>query len=176
MILVSAARWARRWPPRRNAARTNASSLSRAFHPGLRDELQRAGVETIAADLLDRERCTSCAGTNVIFMAVIIRRQRQSRAYLAMNVHVPALVAEYFSRSASSRSPPAASIRSFGDAGGATETTPPDPPGEYAMTCVGASACSNIFRTARHAGKAVPAELRDRSPLRRAVRHCAQGA
>jgi nucleoside-diphosphate-sugar epimerase len=56
----------------------------------------------------------------------------------AMNVHLPALVAEHFRQSR---------IVAFSTGcvypfvpvaqGGATESTPPDPPGEYAMTCIG---------------------------------------
>jgi nucleoside-diphosphate-sugar epimerase len=115
-------------------------SVARFSTPGLRDELQRAGVETIAADLLDREALHKLPqAPNVIFMAGYKFGANDNPALTwAMNVHVPALVAEYFSRSR---------IVAFSTGcvypfvpvtqGGATETTPPDPPGEYAMTCVG---------------------------------------
>ena len=115
-------------------------AVARFSAPGLRDELQRADIETIAADLLDREALHKLPqAPNVIFMAGYKFGANDNPALTwAMNVHVPALVAEYFSRSR---------IVAFSTGcvypfvpaaqGGATETTPPDPPGEYAMTCVG---------------------------------------
>ncbi len=115
-------------------------AVARFSTPGLRDELQRAGIETIAADLLDREALHKLPqALNVIFMAGYKFGANDYPALTwAMNVHVPALVAEHFNRSR---------IVAFSTGcvypfvpvtqGGATETTPPDPPGEYAMTCVG---------------------------------------
>ena len=51
------------------------------------------------------------------------------------------------------------------------------PPGDYANSCVGRERMFEYFSAqARHAGPAVPAELRDRHALRRAARHRPQGA
>jgi len=128
------------WMARRAAPGKRIVAVARFSEPGLRETLERRGVETIACDLLDRaavERLPQLA--NVVFMA---GRKFGAEGDLpltwAMNVQVPAIVAEVFAR---------ARIVAFStgcvypfvpvDGGGATEDTPPDPPGEYAMSCVG---------------------------------------
>jgi nucleoside-diphosphate-sugar epimerase len=115
--------------------------VARFSEPGLRESLGRHGVECIQADLLDRDAIARLPKLpNVVFMAGRKFGSTGAEALTwAMNVHVPALVAEAF---AGSR------IVAFSTAcvypfvpvasGGATEevaTTPP--PGEYANSCVG---------------------------------------
>ena len=115
--------------------------VARFSEKGVREELTRAGVETIPADLLDRaalERLPKAA--NVVFMA---GRKFGAAGNVpltwAMNVQVPAMVAEIFK---------ASRIVAFStgcvypfvpvESGGATEDVPPiPPPGDYATSCVG---------------------------------------
>jgi nucleoside-diphosphate-sugar epimerase len=115
--------------------------VARFSEKGVREQLTKAGVETIAADLLDRaalEKLPKAA--NVVFMA---GRKFGAAGNVpltwAMNVQVPAMVAEIFK---------AARIVAFStgcvypfvpvESGGATEDIPPiPPPGDYATSCVG---------------------------------------
>jgi nucleoside-diphosphate-sugar epimerase len=115
--------------------------VARFSEPGLRECLERHGIECLAADLLDRDAIARLPKLpNVVFMAG--RKFGSTGAEhltWAMNVHVPALVAEAF---ASSR------IVAFSTAcvypfvpvasAGAREDAPTTPPpGEYANSCVG---------------------------------------
>src|SRR5690606_16052145 len=97
-------------------------------------------VEAIPCDLLDRDAVAALPKVrNVIFMAG--RKFGSSGAEdltWAMNVHVPALVAETFAASriiafSTGCVYPFVPVTSQG----ATESTPPEPPGEYANSCVG---------------------------------------
>jgi nucleoside-diphosphate-sugar epimerase len=115
--------------------------VARFSERGLRESLESHGIECVPADLLDRAAIARLPrAPNVVFMAgrKFGSTGREDLTW-AMNVFVPALVAEAF---ASSR------IVAFSTAcvypfvpvasGGATEdiaTTPP--PGEYANSCVG---------------------------------------
>jgi nucleoside-diphosphate-sugar epimerase len=126
---------------KRAAPAKRVVGVARFSEPGRRESLERHGVECIQADLLDREAIARLPKlANVVFMAG--RKFGSTGAEhltWAMNVHVPALVAEAF---AGSR------IVAFSTAcvypfvpvanGGATEETPTTPPpGEYANSCVG---------------------------------------
>ncbi|MBM3524509.1 MAG: NAD-dependent epimerase/dehydratase family protein, partial [Alphaproteobacteria bacterium] len=115
--------------------------VARFSEAGTRDALARHDVETIACDLLDRGALAALPDVeNVIFMA---GRKFGSSGNVpltwAMNVHVPAMVAERYRRSR---------IVAFStgcvypfvavDGGGANEDVPPiPPPGDYATSCVG---------------------------------------
>jgi len=102
--------------------------------------LQMRGIETINCDLLDEAAVKALPRTpNIVFMA---GRKFGAEGDLsltwAMNAHVPALVAQAFA---------ASRIVAFStgcvypfvpvNGNGADETLPPDPPGEYAQSCVG---------------------------------------
>jgi nucleoside-diphosphate-sugar epimerase len=115
-------------------------AVARFSDPRLREHLERRGIETIRCDLLDRAAVETLPQlANVIFMA---GRKFGAEGDLpltwAMNVHMPAIVAQRFRRSR---------IVAFSTGcvypfvpvagGGAREDTPLDPPGEYAMSCVG---------------------------------------
>ncbi len=130
------ARLARRAAPDRRVI-----GVARFSEPEVRGNLAKAGVETIAANLLDRtalEKLPKAA--NVVFMA---GRKFGATGDVpltwAMNVQVPAMVAEIFK---------ASRIVAFSTGcvypfvpvtgGGATEDVPPvPPPGDYATSCVG---------------------------------------
>jgi len=128
------------WMARRAAPGKRVIAVARFSEKDVRATLEQRGVETIACDLLDRgavERLPQLA--NVVFMA---GRKFGAEGDLpltwAMNVQVPAIVAQVFRR---------ARIVAFStgcvypfvavDGGGASEDLAADPPGEYAMSCVG---------------------------------------
>jgi nucleoside-diphosphate-sugar epimerase len=122
--------------------------VARFSESGLRETLNARGVETIACDLLDRAAVANLPqARNVIFMAGHkFGAQGNPALTWAMNVHVPALVAEHFR---SSR------IVAFStgcvyplvaaDSGGAAEDAPLTGPGEYAQTCVGRERMFEFF-------------------------------
>jgi nucleoside-diphosphate-sugar epimerase len=102
--------------------------------------LDARGIETIHCDLLDQAAINALPKvTNIVFMA---GRKFGAEGDLsltwAMNAHVPALVAQAFKNSR---------IVAFStgcvypfvpvEGKGSDETMPPDPPGEYAQSCVG---------------------------------------
>jgi nucleoside-diphosphate-sugar epimerase len=127
--------------------------VARFSEPGLRESLTVHGVECIAADLLDRGAVARLPeAPNVVFMAgrKFGSTGREDLTW-AMNVHVPALVAERYA---------AARIVAFSTAcvypfvpaasGGAHESTPTTPPpGDYAASCVGRERMFRYF-SARH--------------------------
>lgn len=115
-------------------------AVARFTQPGLRQELDQAGIETIACDLLDEQAVRALPRlANVIFMAGFKFGARSDPGQTwAMNVHVPAIVAEVFKASrivafSTGCVYPFALVRD----GGSTEAVPPNPPGEYAITCLG---------------------------------------
>ena len=126
---------------KRAAADRRVVGVARFSDMAVRTGLEKAGVETIACDLLDRSAVEALPKLpNVIYMAAMKFGASDNPALTwAMNVHVPAMVAEIF---ASSR------IIAFSTgcvypfvpiaSGGATEDTPAGPPpGEYAWSCLG---------------------------------------
>ncbi len=126
---------------KRAAPAKRVIGVARFSEPGVREALVKAGVEPISADLLDRaalEKLPQAA--NVVFMA---GRKFGATGDVpltwAMNVQVPAMVAEVFK---------ASRIVAFStgcvypfvpvESGGANEEVPPvPPPGDYATSCVG---------------------------------------
>jgi nucleoside-diphosphate-sugar epimerase len=130
------ARMAKRAAPCKRVA-----GVARFTDPSARASLEAAGVETIACDLLDRRAVAALPKLdNVVFMAAMKFGATGNPALTwAMNVHVPAIVAEAF---------PSARIVAFSTGcvypfvpvagGGATEDMPAvPPPGDYANSCVG---------------------------------------
>jgi nucleoside-diphosphate-sugar epimerase len=114
--------------------------VARFSEPDVKDWLQARGIETINCDLLDEAAIGALPqAPNIVFMA---GRKFGAEGDLpltwAMNAHVPALVAQAF---------PRARIVAFStgcvypfvpvDGKGANEDLAPNPPGEYAQSCVG---------------------------------------
>jgi len=114
--------------------------VARFSEAGVKDWLRARGVETIHCDLLDEAAVRALPKTpNVIFMA---GRKFGAEGDLAltwaMNAHVPAMVAQAFRQSR---------IVAFStgcvypfvpvDGKGSDESMAPNPPGEYAQSCVG---------------------------------------
>ncbi len=138
---------------KRAAPNKKVIGVARFSEKGVREELARAGVETITADLLDRAALEKLPRTtNVVFMA---GRKFGAAGNVpltwAMNVQVPAMVAEVFR---------ASRIVAFStgcvypfvpvESGGATEDVAPiPPPGDYAASCVGRERMFEFF-SAQH--------------------------
>ena len=114
--------------------------VARFSERGIEGWLKARGVETIHCDLLDESAMRALPKIgNIVFMA---GRKFGAEGNLAltwaMNAHVPALIAQAFRDSR---------IVTFStgcvypfvpvDGAGADESTAPDPPGEYAQSCVG---------------------------------------
>ena len=124
---------------RRAAPEKRVIGVARFSEPGLEEKLQGWDIETIRADLLDREVVEALPrAANVVFMA---GRKFGTTGNLpltwAMNAHVPATVAEVFRDSrivafSTGNVYPWVEMRH----GGATEATPLGAMGEYAQSCV----------------------------------------
>jgi nucleoside-diphosphate-sugar epimerase len=114
--------------------------VARFSDASVKSWLQARGIETVNCDLLDEAAVRTLPKIqNIIFMA---GRKFGAEGDLsltwAMNAHVPALVAQAFHRSR---------IVAFStgcvypfvpvNGKGANENVAPDPPGEYAQSCVG---------------------------------------
>lgn len=115
-------------------------AVARFSDPAVRKDLDAHGVSTIAADLLDREALDELPDVgNVIFMAGHkFGASGNPGLTWAMNVHLPALVAERY-RDARIVALSTGCVYPFvaTDSQGATEDLPLGPPGEYAQSCVG---------------------------------------
>jgi nucleoside-diphosphate-sugar epimerase len=114
--------------------------VARFSEAGLREELERHGVECIQADLLSRDALAALPNVeNIVFMAGRKFGSTGSEWLTwAMNAHVPALVAERFARSRIVAFSTAC-VYPFVDVAtqGAKEQVPPTAPsGEYANSCV----------------------------------------
>ena len=103
-------------------------------------ELQRHGIETIRCDLLDEAAVQRLPDVpNVLYLAGMkFGATGQESLTWAMNTHLPALVCRKFARS---RIVAFSTGNVYGlvpaSSGGARETNPPAPVGEYAMSCLG---------------------------------------
>lgn len=120
--------------------RRRVIGVARFSEAGIQKELAEAGVETIAADLLDAKKLTGLPDAkNVIFMAGRKFGSTGAESLTwAMNVLLPAMVAERYRDSrivafSSGNIYPFVPVVS----GGATEQTPVGPVGEYALTVLG---------------------------------------
>ena len=125
---------------KRAAPHKRVIGVARFSEAGLKDKLHGWDIETVECDLLDRAAVEGLEKTaNVVFMAgrKFGSAGNQSLTW-AMNVQVPAIVAEAF---ASSRIAAfsTACVYPFVDitGQGAREDVTLDPPGEYANSCVG---------------------------------------
>jgi nucleoside-diphosphate-sugar epimerase len=113
--------------------------VARFSRAGLRDQLAARGVETVAADLMDRAQLESLPDVpNVVFMAgTKFGTSGAEHMTWAVNAFLPGLVAERF---ASARTV----VFSTGNVypltpvsgGGAAEDDPTGPLGEYAQSCL----------------------------------------
>ena len=130
------ARLAKRADPKRRVI-----GVARFSEPGMRESLNAAGIETLACDLLDRAAVASLPKSpNVIYMAGRkFGASGDTSLTWAMNVLVPAYVAEIFARSRIVAFS-SGNIYPFMPVGsqGATEDTPTlAPPNDYSYSCLG---------------------------------------
>jgi len=128
--------------------------VARFSEPGVKEWLEARGIETINCDLLDESAIKALPKSpNIVFMA---GRKFGAEGNLAltwaMNSHVPALVAQAFHQSrivAFSTGCVYPFVPVTGK--GSDESMPPNPPGEYAQSCVGRERMfeffSNQFKT-----------------------------
>ena len=142
------ARLAKRAAPQRRVI-----GVARFTEKGLRESLIAAGVECIAADLLDRQQVEALPrAENVVFMAGSkFGSAGAEHLTWAMNAYVPAVVAQAFARSrivaySTGCVYPYVNVHH----GGATESTPATPPPSvYANSCVAREAMFQYF-SSRH--------------------------
>ncbi len=123
------------------------------FHqdPALVDSLREAGATTIAADVADEDALHRLPdAANVVFLvgAKFGTSGREHQTWYT-NTFLPGLVARRFRGSrlvalSTGNVYPLVPVA----AGGATEDTPPDPIGEYAMSCLGRERIMTHFATA----------------------------
>lgn len=122
--------------------------VSRFSTPGVQENLQKAGIETIAADLLSENNLQNLPDTqNVILMAgrKFGSTDNESLTW-AMNSYMPGRVAEKFRNSR-------LVVFSTGNVypltpvshGGATESSPVAPIGEYAQSCLSRERICSYF-------------------------------
>lgn len=147
--------------------------VARFSEPGLREDLEARGIETVRCDLLDRAAVNALEKTeNVVFLA---GRKFGSEGNMAltwaMNVICPALVAEAF---AGSRIVvySTACVYPFVDvtSGGAPEHLRVDPPGEYANSCIGRERAFEFYAQ-QHGTKSVILRLSYALDMRYGVLH-----
>lgn len=121
-------------------AKKRIIAVARFTNPRLASQLQSLGIETIACDLLDRDALSRLPSVrNVVFMAAR-KFGTTGSEYLtwALNTYLPGLVADRFRNSQ-------IAVFSTGNVyplslptqGGALESTPVDPQGEYAQSALG---------------------------------------
>jgi nucleoside-diphosphate-sugar epimerase len=149
----SLARRARRASDEAGASR-RIIGVARFSEAGVREQLERDGIETIAADLLDGESLSKLPDApHVVFMAGRKFGSTGSEELTwAMNTYLPALVAERY-RDAKIVAFSSGNVYPFTPiaTGGPTETHPPAPVGEYAQSVLGRERmfqyCSKRFGT-----------------------------
>lgn len=125
---------------KRAAPSKSIIGVARFSDAGLRQKLESQCIETIQADLLDRQALDKLPKPeNIVFMAGRKFGSTGSEALTwAMNTFMPGLVAEAFGASRIVTFSTLC-VYPFVDvaSGGATEDLAPNPPGEYAQSCVG---------------------------------------
>jgi len=114
--------------------------VARFSEPGLKDELNQSGIETIVADLLQEEQLEALPDVkNVLYLAGTKFGTIGKESFTwAMNSYLPGRVAQKFKNSR-------IVVFSTGNVyhltpvtyGGATENHIPEPVGEYAQSCLG---------------------------------------
>lgn len=127
--------------------------VSRFTETGLREELEREGIETIGIDLLDDRQLQSLPDVeNIIYMAgKKFGTTGQEHFTWAMNTYLPGRVGEKFknSRIVAFSSGNIYPFVSYGS-GGADEEVVPDPKGEYAQSCLGRERIFQYFSHVHH--------------------------
>jgi nucleoside-diphosphate-sugar epimerase len=114
--------------------------VSRFPNPDLPQRLQKVGIEPISADLLNRKDLAGLPDApNIVFMAGMkFGSTGQEALTWAMNTYLPGMVCERYPHS---RIVAFSTGNIYGltpvSGGGSRETDPPNPLGDYAMSCLG---------------------------------------
>ena len=114
--------------------------VARFSDPAVQSRLREAGIETIRADLLDRESLDAIPDVpNVVYMAGMKFGSTGNEGMTwAMNCYLPGMVCERFARS---RMIAFSTGNVYGlcpvARGGSMESDPLNPVGDYAMSCLG---------------------------------------
>lgn len=131
----SLARMAKRACPEKTV-----TAVARFSNPSLIDQFAKAGIKTVKADLMDVQAIKDLPDVkNVLFLAGQKFGSSDTQSFTwAMNSFMPGLIAQRYAKSrivaySTGCVYPFVPITS----GGATEELAPNPPGEYAMSCVG---------------------------------------
>jgi nucleoside-diphosphate-sugar epimerase len=115
-------------------------AVERHATPEMQAEFHSHGVELIRCDMLDRQQLAALPqAPHIVYMAAMkFGSTGQEALTWALNVYLPGMVCERFSRS---------QIVAFStgnvygmapvDGGGSVESDPPRPDGDYAMSCLG---------------------------------------
>lgn len=147
--------------------------VARFSDPAVRTQLEEHGIETVACDLLDEEAVNGLEKTaNMVFMAGRkFGSEGNQPLTWAMNVHVPAIVAQAFKDSRIAVFSTAC-VYSFADVNGpgAAEGDRLAPPGEYANSCIGRERMFEHFANV-HGTKVVLLRLSYAIDLRYGVLH-----
>src|SRR4030095_9148392 len=114
--------------------------VARFSEPGLQEELNKEGIETINADLLDDDKLQALPEIkNVLYLAGTKFGTSGNESFTwAMNAYLPGRVAQKFKKSrivvfsTGNVYPLVPAVR-----GGATEDLSPEPIGEYGQSCLG---------------------------------------
>lgn len=158
---------------KRAAPHKRVIGVARFSEPGLKEKLEAWQIETVACDLLDASAVDALEKTaNVVFMAGRKFGSSGNQALTwAMNVHVPALVAQAF-RDSRIVAFSTACVYPFVDVTqpGAREDTVLNPPGEYANSCVGRERMFEHFAQ-RHGTKVALIRLSYAIDMRYGVLH-----
>jgi nucleoside-diphosphate-sugar epimerase len=158
---------------KRAAPHKRVIGVARFSDPAVREDLEAHDIETVACDLLDEEAVNALEKTaNIVFMAGRkFGSEGNQPLTWAMNVHVPAIVAQAFKDSRIAVFSTACVYR-FADVTGpgAQEGDPLTPPGEYANSCIGRERMFEYFANV-HGTKAVLLRLSYAIDLRYGVLH-----
>jgi len=124
--------------------------VSRFSEPGLKDELNETGIETISADLLEDDQLMALPDAkNVLYLAGTKFGTTGKESFTwAMNSYLPGRVAQRYKNSR-------IVVFSTGNVyhlspvaqGGATEDRLPEPVGEYAQSCLGRERLFQYYST-----------------------------
>jgi hypothetical protein len=125
--------------------------VARFTTPGLQQQLQSQGIDTIRCELLDRNQLAALPDApNVLYLAAMkFGTVGQEAATWARNVYLPGMICEKFRHSrivaySTGNVYPLTPI----ERGGSVESDPPAPVGEYAMSCLGRERVFTYFSQA----------------------------
>ncbi|HID75401.1 MAG TPA: NAD(P)-dependent oxidoreductase [Planctomycetaceae bacterium] len=128
--------------------RRRVIGVSRFSRPGLQEQLEAQGIETIRCDLLDRSALEALPDVPLVLYLAAMKFGATGNEPLtwAMNTYLPGMVAERYRNSrivaySTGNVYAMAPVTS----NGSVETDPPCPVGDYAMSCLGRERIFSYF-------------------------------